>query len=366
MTSLVSTDSSAPSLSSLAPDITDVLTGVRYIMETSVAQDAKLLDIISILTTQAAQIKERDQSIMIMQTKLDSQQAIIEEIRSEQRRRTSAVASFLESNAQPAQEPSVLLSPPVVRETPEPVTPASNPEKLRSAIAVPKLPTFQATPTPTFDTSSDTILGAHANVKTATAGDPWKAPKHYIKTQRGGQLRRQGAFYGTPDWSTMTAVSGGIPDTGAPPPSPPASPVIQEEVVPAAGNSRADVHERVEAAQEADAAAEAMKATASNDGGRTSDASSRISCKRCRDPGEQEARKTFNPMDLSRMVHAAPDWSSPSLFSCSTGPSPARGDDSNPDGPPKRRRLSQDIVGSDAVSDTKRPTRKSPRRVIPS
>jgi hypothetical protein len=49
----------------------EVLTGVRYIKETSVAQDAKLLDIISILATQAEQIKERDQSIIIMQSKLE-------------------------------------------------------------------------------------------------------------------------------------------------------------------------------------------------------------------------------------------------------------------------------------------------------
>jgi hypothetical protein len=37
----------------------EVLAGVRYIMEISVAaQDAKILDIISILTTQAEKIKE--------------------------------------------------------------------------------------------------------------------------------------------------------------------------------------------------------------------------------------------------------------------------------------------------------------------
>jgi hypothetical protein len=50
----------------------EVLAGVRYIMEISVAaQDAKILDIISILTTQAEKIKERDQSIIAMQSKLE-------------------------------------------------------------------------------------------------------------------------------------------------------------------------------------------------------------------------------------------------------------------------------------------------------
>jgi hypothetical protein len=48
-----------------------VLAGVRHIMETSLAQDNKLLDIVAILATQAEQIKERDRSIMIMQSKIE-------------------------------------------------------------------------------------------------------------------------------------------------------------------------------------------------------------------------------------------------------------------------------------------------------
>ncbi|KAG1732123.1 hypothetical protein EDB19DRAFT_1297171 [Suillus lakei] len=358
MTSLSSTDSSAPSLSSLSPDMAEVLAGVRYIMEISVAQDTKLLDIVSILATQAEKIKERDQSIMIMQSKLDSQQAIIEEIRSEQRQLTSAITSLLESNAQRAQDVSAVLTPPVIRETPEPTTPAANPERSPSAISVPELPTSQATPTPAFHPSSYSLPGAHVDLGTATADDPWRAPKHYIKTQRGGQLRRQGAFYGTPNWSAMTAVSGGVADSSASPPSPPASPKIQEDVIPTAGNSRA-------AAQETDAAAEAMKAAASDEGDRASDASSRRSRKRCRDPDDQEARKVPNPMDLSRIIHTAPDGPSPLFSFCYTGPSPARGGGFNRDGPPKRRRVSQDAVESDAVSDSKCPPRRSSRRAMP-
>lgn len=345
----------------------EVLTGVRYIMEISVAQDAKLLDIISTLATQAEQIKERDQSIVIMQSKLDSQQAIMEEIRSEQRQLISAVASLLESNAQHTQDASAVLFPPVILETPEPVTPAANPERSPSAISVPQLPSFQATPTPIFHPSSyrNSIPVAHSKLRTAAADNRWRAPKHYIKTQQGGQLRRQGAFYGTPDWSTMTAISGGIPDSGAPP-SPPASPQI-EEVISTVGNSRADVHTSVEVTQETDAAVDAVKAAVSNESDRASFASSRDSCKRCRDPDEQEARKTANRMDISSIVHTAPDGSSPSvLFSfCSTGPDPARGSGSDSDGPPKRRRVSQGIIDSDAVPDTKHPIRRSPRRAVP-
>ncbi|KAG1778771.1 hypothetical protein EV702DRAFT_1091844 [Suillus placidus] len=368
MSSLSSTDSSAPTLSSLSPNMDEVLTGVRYIMDNSVAQDAKLLDIISLLATQAEQIKERDQSIVIMQSKLDSQQAIMEEIRSEQRQLISAVASFMESNAQHTQDASAVLSPPVILETPEPATPAANPERSPSAISVPELPSFQATPTPNFHPSlyRNSIPVAHAKLRAATADNRWRAPKHYIKTQQGGQLRRQGAFYGTPDWSTMTAISGGVPDSGAPP-SPPASPQIQEEVISTAGNSRADVHTPVEVTQETDAAADAVKVAVSNEGDRASFTSSRNSCKRCRDPDEQEARrKTANRMDISSIVHTAPDGSSPSLlFSfCSTGPDPARGSGSDCDGPPKRRRVSQGIIDSDAVS-TKHPIRRSSRRAIP-
>ncbi|KAG1819061.1 uncharacterized protein BJ212DRAFT_70774 [Suillus subaureus] len=367
MASLLSTDSSAPSLSSLSPDMDEVLTGVRYIMEISVAaQDTKLLDIISILTTQAEKIKERDQSIIIMQSKLDLQQTIMEEIRSEQRQLMSAVASCLESNAQHAQHASATLSPPIMLEMPEPVTPARNPERLPITISVPELPSSQATPTPAFHPSlyRNSIPVAHANLRTATTDDRWRAPKRYIKTQRGGQLRRQGAFYGTPDWSTMSELSGGVSDSGAPPSSPPASRQVQEEAISAAGNSRADVHTLVEVTQEINTAADTVKATVSNEGDR---ASSRNSCKRCRDPDEQEARRTANRMDISSIVHTTPDGSSPSVsFSfCSTGPSPARGGGSDRDGPPKRRRVSQDIVDSDLVSDTKRLIRRSPRRAIP-
>lgn len=363
MTSLLSTNSPAPSLSSSSPGMDEVLTGVRYIMEISVAaQDTKLLDIISILTTQAEKIEERDQSIIIMQSKLDSQQAIMEEIRSEQRQLMSAVASFLENNAQHA---SAVLPPPVISRTPEPMTPAGNPERSPIAISVPELPSSQATPTPAFHPSSyrNSIPVARASLRTATIDDRWRAPKCYVKTQRGGQLRRHGAFYGTPDWSTMTAISGGVPDSGAPPPSPPTSPQIQE-VISTAGNSRADsdVHIPVEVTQEIDVASDAVKAAVSNEGDRVSDASSLNSCKRCRDPDEQEARKAANRMDISSIVHTTPDGSSPSISSfCSTGP----GGGSDRDGPPKRRRVSQDIVDSVAVSDTKRLIRRSSRRAIP-
>ncbi|KAG1886788.1 hypothetical protein F4604DRAFT_1951374 [Suillus subluteus] len=303
-----------------------------------------------------------------MQSKLDAQQAIMEEIRSEQRQLISAVASFMESNAQDA---SAVLTPPVILGTPEPVTPAVNPERSPSAISVPELPSSQATPTPAFHPSSyhNSIPVAHASLRTATADDRWRAPKRYIKTQRGGQLRRQGAFYGTPDWSTMTAISGGVPDCGVPPPSPPAGPQIQEEVISTAGNSHADVHTLVEVTQEIDAAADAVKAAVRNEGNRASDASSmgRNSCKRCRDPDEQEARKTANRMNISSIVHTTPDGSSPSIsFSfCSTGPGPDRSGGSDCDGPPKRRRVSQDVIDFDAVSDTKRPIRRSSRRAIP-
>jgi hypothetical protein len=70
MTSLVSADSFA-SLSSIPHDMVQVLAGVRHIMETSLAQDNKLLDIVAILATQAELIKERDRSIMIMQSKIE-------------------------------------------------------------------------------------------------------------------------------------------------------------------------------------------------------------------------------------------------------------------------------------------------------
>jgi hypothetical protein len=355
-------------------------------------------------------------------------------------------------------------------ETPEPVTPAVNPERSPSAFSVPKLPSTQSTPTPACLPSSyrSSIPVAYANLRAATADNRWKAPQHYINTQRGGQLRRQGAFYGTPDWSTMTEISSAVPDSGAPLPSPPASPPIEEvistvgnsrggqlrrqgafyvtpdcstmtaissavpdsgaplpsppasppieevistvgnsrggqlrrqgafygtpdcstmtaissavpdsgaplpsppasplieEVISTVGNSRADVHTPVKVTQETDAAADAVEATISNKGDKVSDASSRNSCKRCRDPDEQEARKTANRMNISSIVHTAPDESSPSgLFSFCTGPSPARGDSSNRDDPPKRRRTSRDIVESDVVSDAKRPVRRSSRR----
>jgi hypothetical protein len=341
----------------------EVLAGVRYIMEISVAaQDAKILDIISILTTQAEKIKERDQSIVDMQSKLDSQQIILEEIRLEQQQLISAVASILENNAQQA---SAVLSPPVILKMPEPVTPAANPERSPSAFSVPDLPSSQATPTRAFHPSSycDSILVSHADSRAPTADDRWEAPKHYVKTQRGGRLRRQGAFYGTPDWSTMAAISGGVSDSGVPP-SPSAGPQNQEEVISTAGDSRTDVHTPVEVTQEISVVAHAMRAAVSNKGDRASDASFRTSCKRCRDPVEQEARKTANRMNVSSIVHTTPDGSSPSVsFSfSSTGPDSVQSGGSDSDGPPKRRRVSQDIVDSDAVSDMKRTIRRSPRR----
>ncbi|KAG0706590.1 hypothetical protein DFH29DRAFT_900301 [Suillus ampliporus] len=351
MASLVSTDSPSPSLSSSSPDMTQVLTGIQYIMEMSVTQDTKLLDIVSILSAQLAQIMERDQSIIIMQSKLDLQRAIIDDIRSEQRQLTSVLKSFLESHAQHAQDVSGTLPPGVAAGV------TGSPGGSLPNVIPPELLASQTTSKPTSDTPSD--AAAHVNSRTITIDDPWKAPEYYTKTQRGGELRRQGAFYGTPDWHAMTVVSGGAPDSRASPPSPPATPKVQEEIIPAAGNACADVHKTLEAGQETEAAP-------SDDEDSTSDASLRSSCKRCRDLDEGEAHNTSNPMDISRIVHDAPDWSCPSLFSTSSpGLSPSRVD-SNRDGPAKRRRLSQDIVGSDAVSDTKRlPTRRLPRRVTP-
>ncbi|KIK40816.1 hypothetical protein CY34DRAFT_13454 [Suillus luteus UH-Slu-Lm8-n1] len=468
MTSLLSTDNSAPSSSSSPCDVDEVLTGLRHIKETSDSQDKRLL---SNLVMQAEEVKQRDQSIISMQSKLDSQQAIMEQIRSEQQQLMSAVASFSESNAQNV---SAELFPPVILETPEPKTPAANPERSPSVFSVPKLLPLQKTPTPTFFPSyRNSIPVAHANLRVATADNRWKAPQHYMETQQGSQLRRQGAFYGTPDWGTMTVISSAVPDAppsspaspqtqdevtstagksradvrmlvevkhdlraaaadnqwkapqhymetqqggqlrrqgafyGTPdwgtmtvissavpyaPPSPPASPQTQDEVASTAGKSRADVRMLVEVEhdlraaaadnrwkapqhymetqqggqlrrqgafygtpdwgtmtvissavpdappssdvralmeveQEADAAVDGVKA-----------ASSRNSCKRCRDPDEQDARKAANRMNISTIIHTAPD------------------------APSKRRRVSRDIVESDAVSDVKRPVRRSPRR----
>lgn len=71
MTPFLSTDTSSPSLSSLSPDMEGVLTGVRDIMELSVAQDAKLLDILLMMSAQGEKTEERDQSITMMQSKLE-------------------------------------------------------------------------------------------------------------------------------------------------------------------------------------------------------------------------------------------------------------------------------------------------------
>ncbi|KAG2159552.1 uncharacterized protein EDB93DRAFT_1116235 [Suillus bovinus] len=477
--SLLSTDISASSLSSLSP---------------------KFLEIASILTAQADKIRQRDQSIIMMQSKLDSQQAVIEEIRSEQQQLISSVASFMESNEQRAQkqkDTSAALSSPIVLETPEPATPDANPGVSPCTFSVPKLPSSPTTPTPAFHPSSyrKSTPAAYANLRTATADDGWRVPEHYIKAQRGGRLRRQGAFYGIPDWTTMSAISAsygvhdsgappsppassqiqeeaenchadvrtpvevmleidaavdavkaalsnesdrapgtssrdsckrfrdldehearktanrthpylrtatvddrwripkhyikaqrggrlqrqgafygtpdwitmsaisashGVHDSGALPPSPPANPQVKEE----AENSRVDVHTPMKVTQEIDAAADAVKAAVSNEGDRASSTSSRNSCKRCRDPDEQEARTTANRMDISSIVHTTPDRSSSSVLSslCSTGHG-AGG--SNRDGSPKRRRVAREIVDSDAVSDTKRPIRRSLRHAMP-
>ncbi|KAG1742982.1 hypothetical protein EDD22DRAFT_300060 [Suillus occidentalis] len=171
------------------------------------------------------------------------------------------------------------------------------------------------------------LVEVEHGLKAAAADNRWKAPQHYMNIQQGGQLRRQGAFYGTPDWGTMTVISSAVPY--APPPSP-ASPHTQEEVTSTAGKSRADVRALVEVEQETDAAVDSLKAAVSNKGDMASDASSSNSCKRCRDPDEQEARKAANRMNISSIVHTAPD------------------------APSKRRRVSRDIV--------KRPVRRSPRR----
>ncbi|KAG1814179.1 hypothetical protein EV424DRAFT_1541476 [Suillus variegatus] len=345
MTPFLSTDTSSPSLSSLSPDMEGVLTGVRDIMELSVAQDAKLLDILLMMSAQGEKTEERDQSITMMQSKLDAQQAIIEDIRSEQQQLISSLASFLESHAQDAEDTSAVPSSPIMLETPEPVTPAANLERSPSVFSMPGLPSYQTTPTRAFHPSSyrSSIPIAHTNLKTSTDDDQWKAP---IRIQRASPLRRHGAFYGTPN------------------PSPPASPQIQEEFISTARNSPASVHTPMEVTQETDTAADAVKAAASNEGDR---ASSRKSSKRFRDSDEQDARTTANRMDISSIVHTAPDGSSPSVsFSfCSTGHGPARGGGSPRDGPSKRRRVSQDIVDSDAVSDTRRPIRRSLRHAMP-
>lgn len=333
MTSLLSTNSSAPSSPSSLHHMDEVLTGLRDIMETSNPPGNMLPVILSILVKQAKEIEKRDQSILIMQSKLDSQQAIMEQVLSEQRQLISAVASFSKRNAQHA---SAALSPPVILETPEPKTPAANAERSPSAFSVPELPSSQKTPTPAcLPSSRNSIPVAHADLRAATANDQWKAPQHYMNTQRGGQLRRQGAFYRTPDWSTMTAISSAVPESGAPPPSSPASLQTQEEVTSTVGKSRADVRMPVEVEQETDAAVDAVKATVSNKGGRASDASSPNSCKRCRDPDEQEARKAAHRMNISSIVHTAPD------------------------APSKRRRIFRDIVESDAVSEVKHPVHRN-------
>ncbi|KAG1848792.1 hypothetical protein C8R48DRAFT_677175 [Suillus tomentosus] len=295
-----------------------VLTGVRDIMELSVAQDAKLLDILLMMSAQGEKTEERDESITMMQSKLDAQQAIIEDIRSEQQQLISSLASFLESHEQDAEDTPAVPSSPIILETQEPVTPAANRKRSPSVFSMPGLPSYQTTPTRAFHPSS----------------------------YRTSPLRRHGAFYGTPI------------------PSPPASPQIQEEDISTARNSPASVHTPMEVTQETDTAADAVKAAASNEGDR---ASSRKSSKRFRDSDEQDARMTANRMDISSIVHTAPDGSSPSVsFSfCSTGHGPARGGGSSRDGPSKRRRVSQDIVDSDAVSDTKRPMRKSLRHAMP-
>lgn len=343
MSSFLSTDLSAPSLSSLSTDMDGVLTGVRDITEISVAQDAKLLDILLMMSAQGEKTEERDQSITMMQSKLDAQRAIIEEIRSEQRQLVSSLASLLESHAQDAEDTSAIPSSPIILETPEPMTPAANPERSPSVFSMPGLPPYQTTPTRAFHPSSyiSSTPIAHANLRTSTDDDQRKAP-----IRMGSRLRRHGAFYGTPN------------------PSPPASPQIQEEDISTARNSPADVHTPMEVAQETDIAADAVKAAVRNEADR---AFSRKFCKRYRDSDEQEARGTANRMDISSIVHTAPDGSSPSVsFSfCSTGHGPARGDGSPRDGPSKRRRVSQDIVDSDAVSDTKRPIRRSLRHAMP-
>ncbi|OAX40410.1 hypothetical protein K503DRAFT_864666 [Rhizopogon vinicolor AM-OR11-026] len=347
MTSLVSTDSFAI-LSSMPHDMIQVLTGVRHIMETSLAQDSKLLDIISILATQAEQIKERDHSIMIMQSKIDSQQAIIEEIRSEQRLLTAAVASFSQSHAQDARDASATLSPPDIRETPEPVSHAATPEKSQST---PKLVT---------NAPSDTTTDGVVHVKTTTAtDDTWRIPECYAKTQRGGELRRQGAFYDTPDWHAMTVAAGDEPDSGVLPLSPPENSITHEEIIHTLESARADVNRKLEARQKKDTAAIPSMAAASDDGDRASDTSPRSSAKRCREPDEQEVKRSPNPMDISSIIHDAPDGGSPPFLpdsSSSSGHCHVQDDGS------KRRRLSTDIVESTVIPEKKRPTRKSPRR----
>jgi len=93
-----------------------------------------------------------------------------------------------------------------------------------------------------------------------------------------------------------------------------------------------------------------------------SDASHRSSSKRCREPDEQEARKSPNPMDISSIVNGVLDEGSPPLLSPSSEHCPVQDDGSNSGGHAKRRRLSTDVVEFPASPERKRPTRRSPHR----
>ena len=203
---------------------------------------------------------------------------------------------------------------------------------------------------------SDADPIARANLKNSTTpDDTWVMPDCYAKTQRGGVLRRQGAFYATPDWDSMTTASGGVPDSGAPP-SPPA---IQEDMFFTLKKVRADVHKKLEAKEKMNAVTTPTKDEASDHEDAFSDTSPSSSPKRRREPDEPE--KTPNPMDIPSIAHDALS-SAPLLSPSSSGPYLIPDDGSNCDGPAKRRRLSEDLGESPTAPEKKRPTRRSPRR----
>jgi hypothetical protein len=300
---------------------------------------------------------------------LSSQQAIIEEIRLEQRVLTAAVASFSQSQTQDPRDDSVTLSPPNIRETLQSVTYATTPERsgTSSTTLVPKRPASRWPPKHVSSAPSNTHSVAQASSSTTT-GDTWKIPECYAKTQRGGGLRRHGAFYDTPDWHAMTVAAGGVPDSGAPALSPPVKHRTQGEIITALRNARAEVNRKLEARQKKTGAAASSEKAAMRDDGdaapdSASDASPRSSSKRSREPDEQEAKKTSNPMDISSIVHDAPDGDSPlTLSPSSSGHYPVPDDAPNGDGPTKRRRLSTGVVESPPVPERIRPTRRSSRR----
>lgn len=272
-----------------------------------------------------------------------SQQAIIEEIRSEQRFLVSTVAALPKCQEHASDEP-VTLSPSDIRETPEPVTHnAATSEKSGTSPTVLLLeqPASKQTTKHTSNALSYTADAvAHVKSGTTTTNDTWRIPESYAKTQRGTRLRRHGAFYGTPDWHAMTVASGGVPDSGAPPPAPRTRSTTPEGIILALGKARADVKRNLEARKKKDVATVPAEAEASEneDTASESDASPRSSCKRCREPDEEEAKRSPNPMNISTIVNCALDGSAPLLSPSSPGHCSVQDDGFNSDGHAKRRR----------------------------